>query len=144
MPKQNRLESLNEYELNQLQKISDQKEVKASHEVNNAINAYMQLSPSISKALLEVSQQLHGNLSKLDYYIYMAGCLKEDKFQEKIDYLAKAMIHLLYCYRNLTYLVKVQCITVGAANNVIVPLKKAKTQIEKWELYLIKENDKRR
>lgn len=142
MAKQKRLEPLSEYELKQLQKISDQEEVKVSHEVNNAINAYMQLSPNISKTLLEVSQQMHGNLLKLDYYVYMAGFEKKGDPKEKSDYLEKALIHLLYCYRSLTYLVRVKALSVGAANNVIVPLNKAKSQIEKWNLYLIKEINK--
>lgn len=139
--KEKKLTPLKEYELKQIHRFPNEKEVKLSHEINNAVNAFMVLSPNIPKAHLAEIQEMHENLFKLDYCVYMAGNKQKDKLKEKLEYLTEAITHLLYCYRLLMYFVKTRCLSVGAANTVIDSLYESKDQIEKWIGYLEKKID---
>lgn len=120
-----------------MEKITDKAQLtEAYHCVQNALECFGRLSPNINKNLCEIVQHIYGRLDNCAYKLMIAGNTFDNEV--KIENLRNAKEEVLFLFGSIEALVKTRGLTVGAANEVILTLRKAHESIGKWLSAMLK------
>ena len=121
-----------------LEKISNRAiHVEVHHVLCNAAEEFYRLSINIPKALLEVTQHIHGRFDMALYGVFRAANSKD--LSTKLKYLRQAKENVFYQFTSFEYLVKTHALTLGSVNNVLLILKDAYDLLSKWHSAILKE-----
>lgn len=110
--------------------------VDAYHYNLNAIEAFARLSPNIPSVFLKVVRNIYGRFDTASYNIFDAANTYDN--ETKVKDLNKAKNCLFYQFASLELIVKGRGLTIGAANEVLIEIKRAYESVNKWLGYLTK------
>ena len=127
--------------MSQLNNIDDKARYEnAYYAIGKCAEQFYLFAPNIPQNLCKIVQNIHGRFDEALYYVF-AVCNSYD-IKEKIACLEKAHDCLFFQQSSLYLLVKSHGISVGQANNVIVCIRDAYTQVNKWKNSLVKNQRK--
>lgn len=114
-----------------LEKLTEsQKSTEVYHQIGKCATIFSRLSSGMPKQLLLVVQKVHSSLDDALEYVFRSG--NEYPKEEKLKHLHLAQDSLFYQFNRIEYLVKSKGITIGQANEFLVELREAHTQVLKW------------
>lgn len=101
------------------------------HLVLEAAEFFSRLSPNIPKALIRVTQSIHGDLNAIA--IELGEASKKVSAEEKLKHLDIAIDGLFNLHAEFEYLVRTKALTVKGANEVLIRIKQAYEESKKWK-----------
>lgn len=110
--------------------------VDAYHYTLNAVESFARLSPNIPSVFLKIVRNIYGRFDVAAYSIFDAANTYDN--DKKIEDLNKAKNCLFYQFASLELIVKGRGLTIGAANEVLIDIKHAYENVNKWLSYLMK------
>lgn len=95
-----------------MQKLDDNARlVKVHHTIEKAGECFSRISPNIPKALLEVTQHIHGRFDTALFNVFKAANTMD--MEVKLKCIEEAKDSIFFQYTSFEYLVKTRAITVG-------------------------------
>lgn len=117
--------------MNNIRKVTKAQVVDAHIYLERTAETWSRLSANVPKALLEVTQQIHGNLMRATEEVFLAANIKDA--DEKISHLDMANVYIFVLYAKFQYLVDTRALSAGGFNEIMRQMTEAQTQIKKWK-----------